>query len=479
MNILSIASEYFPLIKTGGLADVAGALPSALSSKGVTMRTLLPAYPAVLEKLAGELEPISHIDDLFGGSARILAHKDLLLLEAPHLFDRPGNPYLGSDGKDWPDNDQRFAALAWAGFELAIGDHAKALEGWQPDIVHCHDWQSGLVAAYLEFYNAGRPRPKTVITVHNLAFQGLFGADRLASLRLPLERFTSDGLEYYGWISFLKAGLIYSDAITTVSPTYAREIQTLEHGMGLDGVLRSRQADLTGIVNGIDEQVWDPASDPCLPKNYSQPEGKIESRRRLQEQLALEPRDDAPLFCVVSRLTRQKGLDLLLGEIETIKERGGQLAVLGSGDGDLEAAYRNAALLGGGQVACAIGYDEKLAHLMQAGSDAIIIPSRFEPCGLTQLCALRYGTIPIVSRVGGLADTVIDANPAALLDGVATGVQFIPVDRYGLHSAIDRFLTLFEDGDSFQTMRRRAMGRPVGWSHAATHYAALYRNLLS
>jgi len=444
----------------------------------IEMRTLLPAYPAIVEKIGRpEMRPVAEVADLFGGPANLLRHGDLVLVDAPHLYDRPGNPYLGPDGYDWPDNARRFAGLSWMAHEIGLGRYEAALGGWRPDIVHGHDWQAALTAAYLRF-SGEKNCPSTVLTIHNLAFQGLFDADQLGSLRLPASRFTPEGLEFYGRIGFLKAGIVYSDAITTVSPTYSREIQTPEHGMGLDGLLRSRGSDLFGIVNGIDTTVWDPAADKVLPEPYSKPSGKAASKRLLQQKMELDADDAAPLFCVISRLTRQKGLDLLLESLDALFRSGGQLALLGSGDSALEAGFKESARSHAGRMACVIGYDEPLAHLMQAGADAIIIPSRFEPCGLTQLCALRYGTIPIVARVGGLADTVIDANPAALMDGVATGVQFIPVDGLQLAAAIERFATLYGNRTTFEKMRLHAMGRRLGWDDAACQYLGLYENLL-
>lgn len=479
MQVLSVTSEYYPLIKTGGLADVAGALPAALAPHGVKLRTLLPAYPAVLAKLGQDLTSAVQWADLFGGPARLLVADDLLLLDAPHLYARDGNPYLGPDGQDWPDNAQRFAALSWAGYELAAGLHTEALGGFRPALVHGHDWQAGLLAAYLHHAPANIIRPATILTIHNLAFQGLFDADLLTALRLPAASFAPEGLEYYGWLSFLKAGLYYSDALTTVSPTYAQEIQSPAHGMGMDGLLRRRSTALTGIVNGLDTQVWDPASDAFLVKNYQKPAGKAANKAALQTRFGLEVRPDVPLLCVVSRLTRQKGLDLLLANLPELLAADAQLAVLGSGDGDLEAGFRQAAADHPAQIACQIGYDEALAHQLQAGADGILVPSRFEPCGLTQLSALRYGTVPVVARVGGLADTVIDANPAALQDGVATGVQFLPVDQAGLAYALQRFLALYADPKRFNAIQTRAMGRAVGWPQAAAAYVALYERLVT
>jgi starch synthase len=479
VRVLFVTPECYPLIKTGGLADVAGALPRALVSLGCEVRVLLPAYPGVREGL-GAIADVAGVPDLFGGPGRLLHGRvatglDVLALEAAHLYDRPGNPYLGPDGKDWPDNHLRFAALAWAASRIALG----ALGDWRPEVVHAHDWQAGLTPAYLTF--AGEPRPCTVFTVHNLAFPGLFPAALLADLRLPAESFTVDGLEYHGWISFLKAGLQYADRITTVSPTYAREIRTPEQGMGFDGVLRQRAGVLRGILNGIDDEVWDPTRDPHIAAPYGvrRLKTKAINKGALQRRFGLEPRPDALLFGVVSRLTAQKGLDLLLDALPALLAGGGQLALIGTGDAALEEGLRAAARVHAGRVGVLIGYDEPLSHLIQAGADALIVPSRFEPCGLTQLYGLRYGALPVVARVGGLADTVIDANEAALADGVATGFQFAPVTAQALGFALERAFELYRQPARWQAAQRRAMTRKVDWSAPAAAYEELFREALA
>lgn len=475
LRVLQVASEAFPLVKTGGLADVVGALPSALAREGIEIRTLLPLYPAVAARLE-RATPVLELGELMGGPARLLegeaAGLALFLLDAPHLFDRPGGPYQAVDGHDWPDNAQRFAALAWAARELGLG----AIPGWRPAIVHAHDWQAALAPAYLAL--AVGPRPATVTTVHNLAFQGQFPASLLAELRLPESAFTIDGVEYYGAIGFLKAGLVYADRLTTVSPTYAREITTPAFGMGLDGVLRLRADRLVGIVNGIDETVWDPAHDPALPAPFDADrlEAREASRRALCARLGLEE-GEGPLFATVTRLSWQKGLDLLLEALPRLLALGGRLALLGAGEPALEGAFREAARGHPGRIACRIGYDEELAHLIQAGADAILVPSRFEPCGLTQLYALRYGAVPIVARVGGLADTIVDANDAALADGVATGIQFAPVTVEALIDALERAVVLWRDRPRWRALQRRGMTRRVGWSARSAAYARLYREL--
>jgi phosphoglucomutase len=477
MRVLSVASEVFPLIKTGGLADVAGALPGALAPLGVEMRTLVPGYPAVLDRL-DQVEDTIGLAESMGGPVRLLAANaaglDLLVLDAPHLYGRPGNPYLGPDGRDWPDNFRRYGLLSRVAAEIGLG----RIGDWRPDLVHGHDWQAGLAPAYLAF--SGEQRPGTVLTIHNLAFQGLFDPACIGELGLPGHAFHYEGYESWGRVGFLKAGLFYADRLTTVSPTYAKEIQTEADGMGLHGLLRSRAEHLVGIVNGIDTEVWDPASDPNLPADYDALRSKAAANREaLQERFRLDLDPDSLLCIVISRLTAQKGLDLLLQALPTLLAHGGQLAVLGSGEAGIEAGFRQAALDHPGRVGCVFGYDEPLSHLLQAGADAIIVPSRFEPCGLTQLYGLRYGTVPIVSRVGGLADTVIDANEAALEDGVATGILFEPVTVDALSGALARAAALRADPERWRRLQERAMTRSVSWERPAHRYHSLYRALLA
>jgi starch synthase len=477
LKVLSVASEVFPLIKTGGLADVVGALPAALARENVEIKTLVPGYPAVLSKLANA-QPAHVYDGLFGGPARILAGKaaglDVFAIDAPHLYDRPGNPYVGSSGLDWPDNAQRFAALARVGADIGLG----AIDSFRPQVVHAHDWQAGLAAAYL--YYADRPRPSVVTTIHNMAFQGQFPMSIFGQLGLPPQAISIDGVEYYGGVGYLKAGLRLSDRITTVSPTYAREILTPEFGMGLDGLLRTRASVVQGIVNGIDDTVWNPATDVALPQNFSalRIDMRVRNKTALQTRMGLAPVRGRPLFGVISRLSDQKGLDLLLQALPGVIARGGQLALLGSGDPFLEGGFTAAATSSPDSVSCVLGYDENLAHLIQAGSDFIVVPSRFEPCGLTQLCALRYGAPPIVARVGGLADTVIDANEAATAAGVATGIQFYPPTVESLSYALNRALDIAGDSALLRRLRLNGMRSDVSWRGPAKRYAALYRDIV-
>jgi starch synthase len=468
----------FPFVKTGGLADVVGALPQALANEGVEIVTLIPGYPSVL-RAQEAAAPVHTFDDLFGGRARLLGTRRtgtaVLVLDAPHLYSRPGSPYLGPDGKDWPDNAQRFAALAWVAAQIVDG----AVSGHEPDLLHAHDWQAGLAPAFVRY--GGSRRIGTVMTVHNLAFQGVFPRPLLEPLGLPPTAFTIDGVEYYGMIGFLKAGLALADRITTVSPTYATEIRTPEGGMGLDGLLRARAHTLHGILNGIDETVWNPATDTMIAAQYSDAllSRRATNKSTIQERFGLVVSPTTLLFGMVSRLTTQKGPDLLLDALEGLLSLGAQLAVLGAGDSDLEKSFAAAAARYAGRVGCVIGYDEGLAHQMQAGIDALLVPSRFEPGGLTQLCALRYGALPVVARVGGLADSVIDANEAALAAGTGSGIQFAPVTSEMLQAALERTARLWRQPVLWQRLQHNAMRSDVSWRRPAAHYASLYRELLA
>jgi len=476
VSVLAVASEIYPIVKTGGLADVAGALPAALGKHGVTTRTLVPGYPDVLKALPSA-ETLLQLGEFYGGPIRVLGGTrdglDLLALDAPHLFARPGNPYADPDGHDWPDNGIRFAALSRMAAEIGRG----AIPSFVPDIVHAHDWQAGLVPAYLHY--GGQPRPGTVMTVHNLAYQGQFSPDMLASFGLPGDSYAVNGVEYYGTISFLKAGLQFADRITTVSPTYAQEIQTDDGGMGLGGLLRARSDVLSGILNGIDISVWNPATDPDIAAHFSaeQLTQRAANKAALQQRFGLDPTPDAMLLGVFSRLSWQKGLDLLLETIPTLFGEGIQLALLGSGDRDLQDRYSALAPANPGRIGVIIGYDEALAHLIQAGSDALAVPSRFEPCGLTQLCALRYGAVPVVADVGGLADTVRDLDEAAVDGGTATGVKFGPVTAPALAHALRKANLLFNDKVTWRRLQQGGMATDVSWHDRAGRYAALYREL--
>lgn len=474
MHVLSVASEIFPLLKTGGLADVAGALPAALAKEGVAMRTLVPGYPAVMQGLKKPV--LAHeYGSLFGGPARLLSGKvkglNLFILDAPHLYDRPGNPYSGPDGRDWPDNARRFAALGRVAADLGLG----LLPGYAPEVVHAHDWQAGLAPAFLHF--AEGQRAGSVATIHNIAFQGVFPATFFDELGLPSRAFTYEGVEYFKQVGFLKAALQLADRVTTVSPTYAVELRTPEGGMGFDELLRLRAASVSGILNGIDTNVWDPAKDTNIANNFSARKLDLRppNKRALQATLGLREDPNALLFGVISRLSHQKGLDLLLEALPLLVASGAQLALVGTGDKALEVGFAAAAAANPGKVGVRLAYDEALAHLMQAGCDALLVPSRFEPCGLTQLCALHYGCLPVVARMGGLADTVIDASEMALVAGVATGVQFSPVSTTMLESAISRTADIWTDRAAWRQMQENGMWTNVGWGRPAVHYANLYR----
>jgi len=477
MQVLAVTPEIFPLIKTGGLADVTGALPIAFAEQGVRVRTVVPGYPVVTGKFRKK-KAVLQYPALQGGKASVFAVEtaglDLFVLYAPHLFDRQGGPYGNAAGMDWPDNWRRFAALSQVGADIASG----AVAGYQPDIVHAHDWQAAMTLAYMRYGRAaGVP---SVMTVHNLAFQGQFGAAIFGELDLPGQAMALDGVEYYGGVGYLKAGLQAAWEITTVSPTYAQEIRTPEFGMGLDGLLNTRAADLVGIVNGIDTDIWNPETDKLLAAKYSGRtiKGRATNRRVVEERFGLD-RDDSPLLCVVSRLTWQKGMDILASVGEAIVGTGAKLAVLGSGDHALEGALLAGAARHRGRVGVVIGYDEALSHLMQGGCDAILIPSRFEPCGLTQLYGLRYGCVPVVARTGGLADTVIDANEAAVSAGVATGFQFMASDAGAFMHAIRRTVAAHAVKPVWTSLQKQGMKADVSWARSAARYAELYKSLIA
>lgn len=477
LRVLSVASEAYPLVKTGGLADVAGALPAALAPHDVAVTTLIPGYPAVLAKL-GKTRAVHRWADLLGMPARLvagtIAGHPLLVLDAPALFMREGGPYADAVGRDWDDNWHRFAALARAAADLASG----AVKARRFDVLHAHDWQAGLAPAYLKYAPGPGAVARSVVTIHNIAFQGRFDPATFEGLRLPPEAFAIDGVEYYGGVGFLKGGLEAADAITTVSPTYAAEILAPEFGMGLEGLVAARRTRVTGIVNGIDPAVWSAAIDEALPARYDADTLPLRAanKRAVEAAFGLEP-GDGPIFTVISRLTWQKGMDVLGECVDALVGMGGRLAMLGSGDAALEHAFRFAADRHPGRVGVRIGYDEPVSHLLQGGADAILIPSRFEPCGLTQLYGLAYGCVPVVARTGGLADTVIDANEAALDAGVATGIQFAPVTRDALTAAITHAVALYADPVRWAALQRCGMRADFSWAKSGQRYADLYRGL--
>ena len=453
MKVLSVASEVAPLVKTGGLADVAGALPAALASHGIEMVTLMPGYPAVMDTLEGAkaVDVKLPVGRVVRGTAKGL---DLFVLDAPDLFDREGGPYLDEAGEDWPDNPERFAALCLAAD--AVG------HDWGADVIHAHDWQAGLAPVY-----ARRRGAASVLTIHNVAFQGMAFMDKAAALHLHPDETTEAVAEYWGQLSTLKAGIATADAVTTVSPTYAAELTTEAFGMGLDGLIRHRGTDVHGILNGIDTDAWAPP--------YKSLKGKAKHRAVLLEEFGLPEDLDGPLCIVISRLTEQKGLDLLLQALPALVDQGGALALLGTGEDGIQQGFRDAAqhpLVG-----VRIGYDEALSHRMMAGGDAILVPSRFEPCGLTQMYGLHHGTVPMVSNVGGLADTVIDANDAALKAGVATGIKLRDVTAHEVARGLQRVLDLHGNREVWVGIQKRGMAHPVGWDASAAQYADLYRQI--
>ncbi len=501
MHVLYVCTEVFPLLKTGGLADVSAALPHALQQEGAQVTLLLPGFAAVaagfdpigqavrlpargattLPAGLGPVWPDGHtVPTLQAGRLRA-SGQPALLLQAPALFDRPGNPYLDAQGQPWSDNPLRFGWLGWAAALVGTGlvPGLTAL-GTPPDVVHGHDWHAGLAMAYLHLLKGhGRQAPASVFTVHNLAYQGLCGPEWLGRLGLPPSVFSMQGLEFFGQLSFMKAGLQYADALTTVSPGYAREITGPEQGCGLDGLLRHRQDRLHGILNGVDERVWNPEHDALLSHTFSASDlrGKTLAKAALQTELALQVAPNALLLVVVSRLTEQKGLHLLTEVVDSWVRQGGQLAVLGAGDAGIEDALYRCAQRHPGLMALRLGHDEALAHRLMAGGDAIAVPSRYEPCGLTQLYGLRYGTLPVVRAVGGLADTVTDCRLEAIDDGSATGIVFHDFSAPALHTALQRTLALYRRPDDWAKVQQNAMAQRFGWRDAARRYRRLYQSL--
>ncbi|MBA3598146.1 MAG: glycogen synthase GlgA [Methylibium sp.] len=481
-RVLQLAAEIYPLVKTGGLADVVAALPPALVRAGADVRLLLPGLPAIAEALL-QPETVCEIGPAFG-AARITLRLGRLpgspvrayVVDAPYLYRRGGGPYQDDRGADWPDNLQRFALLGWLGAHLAAGELDP---GWTPDVVHAHDWHAGMACAYMRAHPA--TRATSVFTVHNLAYQGLFSPGGFGALALPPRYMSLEGLEFHGQLSFMKAGLNFADRISTVSPTYASEIAAPEFGCGLDGVIRARQSDVSGILNGVDRDVWSPESDSELASRYSaeRPQGKRECKAALQREMALPPDAGAPLLAVVSRLSEQKGLDLVLGVLPALLRLGAQLVVIGTGEPALEAALRDAAQAEPLRVAVRLVYDEALAHRVIAGADAILVPSRFEPCGLTQMYGLRYGTLPLVRRVGGLADTVVDASATNLRSGTGTGFVFDDATPAALEQAVERLVALYHRPSDWQQAMRRAMAETFSWDQAAVQYMALYRGAMA
>jgi len=479
LRILFATSEMAPWVKTGGLGDVAAALPAALRAAGLDVRVLLPFYPA-LRAAFPDAAPLAVLPPATSGLPPVLllgAEADglpLILVDCPALFDRPGNPYLDAHGRDWPDNGLRFGLFSRVAARLGQPDSPLA---WQPDVVNAHDWQSALAPAFLH-YEGGAA---SVVTIHNIAFQGCFAPDLCATLGLPDAAWRFDGVEYHGQLSFLKAGLQLATLINTVSPTYAREIGDEAFGYGLAPLLRHRAGDLRGILNGIDTALWNPATDPALAAPYAANRlaAKRDNKAALQAETGLDQAADRPLFGVVSRLTHQKGLDLVLTLGEGITGLPAQLVILGNGEKELEAGFRALAERHPGQVAVRIGFDEGLAHRIEAGADAFLMPSRFEPCGLNQMYSLRYGTPPVVRATGGLADTVVDVGPATLADGSANGFVVAGDTAHDLWLALERAAACWRDRALWRRLQQNGMRRDLSWKHAARDYITLYRDAIA
>lgn len=476
MQVLHVCSEMFPLLKTGGLADVVGALPAAQIAEGADVRVLLPAFPDVRNGIPDTVL-VAEIDSFAGrvGLRYGTYHGvGIYLIDAPWLYGRPGSPYHDQSMYAYPDNHRRFALLGWMACELAKGLDRY----WRPQLVHAHDWHAGLSCAYLAAN--GHPA-RSVFTVHNLAYQGLFSAHHVTELWLPASFYDVYGLEFYGQMSFLKAGLFYADHVTAVSPTYAREITRPEFGYGMEGLLqeRQRQGRLSGILNGVDDKIWDPAHDPRLSARYDADDlkSKVKNKLHLQKAMGLKVDESLPVFAVVSRLTSQKGLDLVLQALPELLAQGGQLALLGAGDAVLQQAFLAAAADYPEQVGVQIGYHESFSHRIIGGADVILVPSRFEPCGLTQLYGLKYGTLPLVRRTGGLADTVVDCALENLADGTASGFVFDDCDAVALGNAIRRAMVLWSRPKHWRHVQRHAMSVDFGWPVAAKEYLSLYQRL--
>lgn len=479
-KILFATSEVYPLVKTGGLADVAASLPRALLKLGQEVKILLPAYSSVLEKAksVGTKEVAKIEVDGYSVSlkqTRLPGTKVVVwLVDIPEFFERPGNPYCGPDGNDWPDNHKRFYVFAKVA-ELIALDQVNL--NWKPSIVHCNDWQTGLIPALLSLHPQ---RPATVFTIHNLAYRGLFSYQGFAELNLPAVFWHHERLEFYGQMSFMKGGLAFADHITTVSPSYAQEIQTPEFGCGLDGLMRYRSDALVGILNGIDTDEWNPGTDAHLSCNYNRRTlgNKVKNKLALQEELGLAIDGDIPLLGFVGRLVDQKGVDLILSQMKELLNENCQLVILGSGFPHYEQALTSIAAQYPLKVAVALGYNESFAHRIEASSDIFLMPSIFEPCGLNQMYSLRYGTLPIVHAVGGLRDTVFETT---LEDSpeITNGFVFNGATAEELFSAIQRAINLFQQKDQWKKLQLNAMSKDFSWDVSAKEYLAIYEQAVS
>lgn len=482
-RILFVTPELAPWVKSGGLGDVSRSLPTALRDIGLDVRVLLPAYPPLLAAFP-DAQPVAELARAGAAlpAAQLLETQTddglpLLLLDCPALYRRAGSAYQTAERIDFFDNALRFGLLSKTAALLGTRDSPLT---WRPDLIHCNDWPCGLAPAYLHFDRAKAPTAATLMTVHNLAFQGNFPAHMLADVGLPTEAYGMNGVEFWGQLSFMKAGLQFADAISTVSPRYAQEIQEPEFGGGFEGLLRGRKNDLHGILNGIDETVWHPATDTYLPQRYDVDsiEKKAGNKAALQRHLGLTVDSKLPLLGAVSRITHQKGLDLLLEIADDIAALPAQLALLGTGEKALEAQLAQLAERHPGRFAVHIGFDEALAHLIEAGADIFLMPSRFEPCGLNQLYSLRYGTPPVVRATGGLADTVVDCTAATLADGTANGYCFNDISGKDLLVAIQRALSGWHDKTLWRSLQTQGMRRDSGWKPTALRYRSLYEEVL-
>ncbi len=478
-RILYLTSELFPLIKTGGLADVSGSLPDALVKRQQEMRILLPAYPEVMQQVE---QPILLASNRYYNQEVQLLETRLpgngltvWLVHCPAAFDRPGGPYIDDNGEPWHDNALRFAIFCLVAVDIAL---SRLDLGWRPDIVHGNDWQSGLVPALLHLHTN---RPATVFTIHNLAYQGLFDYQTFLDLNLPARLWHPDGLEFYGQLSFIKGGLAFADRLNTVSPTYAREILQPKFGYGLEGLLRHRRQRLSGILNGIDNRVWNPQEDPHLPAPYgvTNLEQKGVNKTYLQAQLGLPVDGETPLVSMISRLVEQKGLEIILQGMEELLAMPIQLVIVGTGEIHYEIQLTEWASRYPTQMKVVIGYNEPLSHLLEAASDLFLMPSSFEPCGLNQLYSLRYGTLPIVRDVGGLADTVIDANPAQIKTRTANGFIIPAQTAPDLLATVRRALDLYRQPDTWHQLQTTAMACDYSWNASAAHYIDLYHQALA
>ena len=481
-RILFAASEVYPLVKTGGLADVACYLPIALQESGLDIRIVLPAYRTVLDH-AGKLKAhTGHTITRTNTHFRIMETKlpgggvTVYVVDIPALYDRPGGPYQDEEGVDWPDNAMRFAAFCRVVRLLCLGQAGLT---WIPDVLHVNDWHTGLTPALLA---ADSARPASVFTIHNLAYQGDFPYTDFLDLGLSDDYWSSNALEFYGRMSFIKGGLAYADRLTTVSPEYAKEITTPEYGCGMEGLLKVRGDRLSGILNGVDYRFWDPRHDPMIEHRYWLPaqEGKRINKQQLQQDLGLNPEPDSVLLAHVSRLAWQKGIDMIIDTLPMVlRDKSIQLVILGAGEHHYEQALLAAAEQFGDRMSVRIGYDEAFAHRIQAGADIMLMPSRFEPCGLTQLYSMRYGTVPVVRRTGGLADTVVDVNEDTLANNTATGFQFTLSRPADYLAAIHRAVTLFREYPlKWNQLIHTGMNQDFGWARSAAQYRSVYERAL-